>query len=454
MALDPFDERYKDSETEQTQSAGAIMARLGQQARSVQEAEILPILPPPIPGLGTTGGFEFWVQSTGTDTPEQLQDVIDRIVAKARTRPELTGVNSTFRAGSQQLAVSVDRDRAQLLGLDMNDVYGTLQTLFGSSIVSQFTQFSRVWYVIMQAEPAFRTTPDDITRLYTRNAKGQMVPLSSVVTTSYTTGPDLISHFNGFPAARITGNAAPGYSSGEAMDVIASIAAETMPRSYTTGWSGVAYEEQKSGTSSMIVFVFGVLFVFLILAAQYESWILPAVVLMAVPFGVIGSLLATWLRGLDNDVYFQIGLLVMVGLAAKNAILIVEFAVRLSENPATTPAQAAVDAGKIRLRPIIMTSLAFIGGVIPLALATGAGANSRHSIGTGIIGGMIGVSTLALLFVPLFFDTFIRFARRIRQYFASRSQKVETSPVTLMPPDGTQTGDNKPDENKSQGGTP
>ena len=336
----------------------------------------------------------------------------------------------------------------------MNDVYGTLQTLFGSSIVSQFTQFSRVWYVIMQAEPAYRSAPDDITRLYTRNAKGQMVPLSSVVTTAYTTGPDLISHFNGFPAAKITGNAAPGYSSGEAMDVIASIAAEMMPRSYTTGWSGVAYEEQKSGTSSMIVFVFGVLFVFLILAAQYESWTLPAVVLMAVPFGVIGSLLATWLRGLDNDVYFQIGLLVMVGLAAKNAILIVEFAVRLAQKPGTTLAQAAVDAGKIRLRPIIMTSLAFIGGVIPLALATGAGANSRHSIGTGIIGGMIGVSTLALLFVPLFFDKFMRFERMLRRRFASGPAKSGTPPVALPPPDGTQNGNGKAEGDKPQGGTP
>jgi multidrug efflux pump len=239
-----------------------------------------------------------------------------------------------------------------------------------------------------------------------------MIPLSSVVTTRYVTGPDLMPHFNGFPSAKINGNAAAGYSSGQAIAVMEEVARETLPAGFRFAWSGLAYEEKKSGGTSTVAFAFGLLLVFLILAAQYESWTLPGAVVTAVPFGIVGALLATWLRGLDNDVYFQIGLLVLVGLAAKNAILIVEFAVELNQKEGKSLVDSAIEAGELRLRPIIMTSLAFIGGVIPLALASGAGANARHSIGTGIIGGMIGASTLALIFVPLFFVLFERFAQR------------------------------------------
>lgn len=454
MALKPFDERYKNIKTAEEQNAGTIMLELYKQTRAIEEAMILPILPPPIPGLGSTGGFEFWLQSTGSATPDQLQEVLDKIMAEARKRPELTSLNSTYQAHSQQLKIAVDRDKARLLGLDMDDITSTLQTQFGSSIVSQFNEYSRVWYVIMQSEPSFRASPDDIAKLYTRNTRGEMVPLSSVVTTSYTTGPDLVPHFNGFPAAEITGNAAAGYSSGQAMTAIEDVANAVMPKDFAYSWSGVAFEEQKSGTSSMIVFAFGVILVFLILAAQYESWALPAVILMAVPFGLIGSLLATWIRGLDNDVYFQVGLLVMVGLAAKNAILIVEFAVELARKPNTTLAQAAVQAGKIRFRPIIMTSLAFIGGVIPLAIAMGAGMNSRHSIGTGIIGGMIGVSTLALIFVPLFYDLFVGWEQKIKKRPGSDRKAVpqlSAPPKELPPPD--HPAEKKDDEDdKPQGG--
>ena len=238
------------------------------------------------------------------------------------------------------------------------------------------------------------------------------------------------------------------------MTAIEDVANAVMPKDFAYGWSGVAFEEEKSGTSSMIVFVFGVILVFLILAAQYESWALPAVILMAVPFGLIGSLLATWIRGLDNDVYFQVGLLVMVGLAAKNAILIVEFAVELAKKPNTTLAQAAVAAGKIRFRPIIMTSLAFIGGVIPLAIAMGAGANSRHSIGTGIIGGMIGVSTLALIFVPLFYDLFVGWEQKIKNRTGSDKKdvpKLAAPPKELPPPDHT-ASDKGNTDGKPEGG--
>ena len=410
FVLKPFEERYKDATTAKEQNARAVLTDIGRQAHAIEQGLVIPIAPPSIPGLGTTGGFEFWIQDTGNGTPQQLQQAVEAFVGKARARSELSGLTSTYRATSQQLRVDVDRDKATLLGVNVADVYGALQAQFGSAIVSQYNQFSRVWYVVLQSEPQFRIKPDDITRLYTRSASGQMIPLSALVTTRYVTGPDLMPHFNGFPAAQVTGNAAAGYSSGQAIEAMEEVAKEALPAGYSFAWSGLAFEEKKSGNTSAVAFAFGLLLVFLILAAQYESWSLPGSVVSAVPFGIIGALLATWARGLENDVYFQIGLLVLVGLAAKNAILIVEFAVDLHKKEGKDLIESAVEAGELRLRPIIMTSLAFIAGVIPLAIASGAGANSRHSIGTGIIGGMIGVSTLALLFVPLFFVLFERLA--------------------------------------------
>ncbi|MEF9942800.1 MAG: efflux RND transporter permease subunit, partial [Burkholderiaceae bacterium] len=312
FVLKPFEERYKDAATAKEQNARAVLMNIGMQARAIEQGLVIPIAPPAIPGLGTTGGFEFWVQDTGNGTPQQLQEVVQGFLAKARARGELAGLTSTYRASSQQLRVDVDRDKATLLGVNVADVYGTLQAQFGSAIVSQFNQFSRVWYVVLQSEPQFRIRPDDITRLYTRSASGQMIPLSALVTTHYVTGPDLVPHFNGFPAAQITGNAASGYSSGQAIEVMEVVAKEALPAGYTFAWSGLAYEEKQSGSTSAIAFAFGLLLVFLILAAQYESWSLPGSVVSAVPFGIIGALLATWMRGLDNDVYFQIGLLVLV----------------------------------------------------------------------------------------------------------------------------------------------
>jgi multidrug efflux pump len=309
------------------------------------------------------------------------------------------------------MRANVDRSKAVLLGVPIADVNSALQAQFGSIVVSQFTQYSRVWNVVLQADAPYRETPNDITKLYTRSSNGKMVPLSAVVNTDYVIGPDLMPHFNGFPAAQLIGAAREGYSSGDAIKAMQEVAAKVLPEGYGYEWSGMAYQEIKSGNSSAIAFAFGVLIVFLILSAMYESWTLPGAVLTAVPFGLIGALIATWARGLENDVYFQIGLLVLVGLAAKNAILIVEFAVEL-RHQGKSLLDAAVEAGELRLRPIIMTSLAFIFGCVPLAIALGAGMNARHSLGTGIIGGMIGASTLALLFVPLFFYLFEQLAER------------------------------------------
>jgi len=419
-----FKERYASIETALKENARAILRSVYVQSHDVNTGLFIPIAPPAIPGIGTSSGFEFWVQDLYSGEPVQLYEVTQAVLTEANKRPELANLNSTFRASSLQLHANVDRDMAVLLGVSIEDVYSALQAQFGSMQVSQYEQYSRVWNVILQSDAPYRQQPLDITRLYTRSNNNKMIPLSAMVTTNYTIGPSLVPHFNGFPAAQITGAAAPGYSSGDAIHAMETVAREVLPQGYRFAWSGMALQEKESSSSSTIAFVFGLLIVFLILAAQYESWSLPISVLTAVPFGVIGALLATLLRGLENDVYFQIGLLVLVGLAAKNAILIVEFAVGLRKQGKSV-VDSAVEAGELRLRPILMTSLAFICGVLPLFFAMGAGANARHSIGTGIIGGMIGASTLALLYVPLFFYIFDRMAEKFSKKGELQPQKEE-----------------------------
>jgi len=405
-----FKERYGSIQAAKEQNARAILVRLFNEAKLIEEGVVLPIAPPPIPGIGTTGGFEFWIQDTAAGSPVELEVQTKAFLERARQRPELTGLNSTFTASAQQLRAEVDRDKATLLGVPVQDVYSAIQAQFGSLTVSQFSQFSRVWWVIVQSDARYREQPSDLTRLYTRNHQGQMVPLSAVVNTSWTSGPDILPHFNGFPSAKIIGSAAAGYSSGQAIAAMEEVAAE-MPPQYRPAWSGLAFDEKKSGGTSMLAFAFGLLIVFLVLAAQYESWTLPGAVMTAIPFGVLGALAVNAIRGLDNDVYFQIGLLVLIGLGAKNAVLRVSAAVDFRKQGYSIM-DATRLAGEQRLRPIIMTSLAFAVGCLPLALALGAGANARHSIGTGIIGGMIGETTLAMLYVPLFFYIFDRLSER------------------------------------------
>jgi multidrug efflux pump len=411
VALKDFKERYDTTEAARAQNARAVLMNVYRDAQKIDEAIVIPVAPPPIPGIGTTGGFEFWIEDTGSGDPTLLDQVTQDFLAKARTRPELTGLSSTFRANTQQLRANVDRDKATLLGVPVEDVYSAIQAQFGSLTASQYNQYSRVWWVIVQSDAKFRQDPADLTRLYTRSNNGQMVPLSALVTTEWVAGPDLLPHFNGFPAAKVNGNAATGYSSGDALAAMESVARDVLPPGYTFAWSGIAFEEKKSGGTSMIAFVFGLIIVFLVLAAQYESWTLPGAVMTAVPFGILGALVTNWLRGLENDVYFQIGLLVLIGLGAKNAVLRVTAAVEF-RHQGHSIMEATRLAGEQRLRPIIMTSLAFAMGCLPLALALGAGANARHSIGTGIIGGMIGETTLAMLYVPLFFYLFDRLSER------------------------------------------
>jgi multidrug efflux pump len=409
-----FAERYTSANIG-SQNARAVLGKAYQQLGNDPRGVILPVNPPSIPGLGTTGGLEVWVQSKGDKTVQQMAGSIGEYVAAVKKAPELARVTSTFNAASQQLMVDVDRDKAETLGVPVEDVYGTLQTMFGSLYVSQFIKSSRLWQVILQAEPPYRLKPEDLERLYVRNKDKAMVPLSSVVTSHYVTGPDLMTRFNNFPAVKITANPAPGYSSGQAIAALERVGAQVLPSDFGLAWSGEAFEEKKAGSASASVFGFGLVMVFLILAAQYEKWSLPVGVLMAVPFALFGALLAVMLRGLNNDVYFQIGLTMLIALAAKNAILIFEFAV-LNREKGESFYDAAVIAARERLRPIVMTSLAFILGCVPLAIATGASANSRISIGTGVIGGMLAATVIAVFFIPMFYYMIEkwtdRFARR------------------------------------------
>ena len=379
-----------------------VIAYAAPRLQAIQEGIALPIQPPSIPGLGTQGGFEFWLQNRGQGGAKRLAEVAQELIAKGNERPEITRLNSTINASSRQLFSNVDRSKAETLGVSVPDVYAALQTLFGSLYVSQYNKYGRVWQVILQAIPEFRETPKDINNIFVRQRDGEMVPLSSVVTSRYVTGPDLLPRFNGFMAAKITGDADTGFSSGQSISTMEEVANQIMPDGFTYSWSGQAYEEKKASGSSAIIFAFALVMVFLILSAQYEQWSLPVAVITAVPFGIFGALVSVWLRGMENDVYFQIGLVTLIGLSAKNAILIVEFA-ELKYNEGLSPFDAALEAARLRLRPILMTSLSFILGSMPLVLASGAGAASRHSIGTGIIGGMIGATSLALFFVPLFY---------------------------------------------------
>jgi multidrug efflux pump len=382
--------------------APAVIAGALPGLAAIREALVFAFNPPSIPGLGNIGGFEFWIQGRSEGDIGKLETVTQQFIQKAKIRPELLGLQSTIRATTPQIYLDVDREKAETLGVAINDVYDTLQILFGSLYVSQFTKYSRLYQVVVQAEADYRTKPEDIDQVYVRSRDGKMIPLKALVTLKNVPGPDLVSRFNSFPAARVLGAAAPGYSSGDAVKAVEELAAEALPAGYSYAWSGEAYELKKAGAASILAFVFGIVMVFLILAAQYERWSLPLGVVLTVPFALFGATLAIWWRGIANDIYFQIGLLTLIALAAKNAILIIEFAI-LKRKEGLSILEAAVEASRLRLRPIVMTSFAFILGCLPLAVAAGASSGSRRSIGTGVIGGMLGATLIAVFFIPLFF---------------------------------------------------
>ncbi|MGN0925234.1 efflux RND transporter permease subunit [Ectopseudomonas mendocina] len=358
--------------------------------------------PPPITGMSTTGGFESYIQDRSGSSVEQLGEKVQAFVEAASKRPELAGVQSTFSANVPQYYIDLDRTKTRALGVSVSDVFTAMQATFGSYYVNDFTLYGRTWQVSLQSESQFRRKPEDLGQVYVRSSSGDLVPLSTLLRVRRILGPDSYDRFNVYPSAKVLGGPAPGYSSGQALAAMQEVADEVLGEDYSLGWIGSAYQELATQGSGAQAFVFGLILVFLILAAQYERWTLPLAVVTAVPFAVFGAILAVWLRGIQNDVYFQVGLVTLIGLAAKNAILIVEFAVLLrAEGKGIF--EAAQEAAKLRFRPIVMTSLAFILGCVPLAISSGAGSASRHSIGTGVIGGMLAATLLATFLIPMFY---------------------------------------------------
>ncbi len=357
---------------------------------------------PPITGMSMTGGFEGYIQNRSGKTSQELMAKTQEFINEASKRPELANVKTTFSVSTPQYRIDLDREKARVMNVPINAVYTVMQSTFGSLYVNDFTYMGRNFRVSVQSEAKFRRTPDDLRYVYVKSNDGKLVPLSTLINVERVTGPELVNRFNIFPAAKIMGDPAVGYSSGQAITAMEEVAEKVLGSDYSLSWIGSAYQEKLAGGASSQAFAFGLIMIFLILAAQYEKWSLPMVVILSVPFAVLGALIAVYLRGIQNDLYFQVGLVTLIGLAAKNAILIVEFAVVKVEE-GLSYANAAIEAAKLRFRPIVMTSLAFTFGVLPLAISTGAGAGSRHSIGTGMIGGMILSTFVATLFVPMFF---------------------------------------------------
>jgi len=387
---------------EASQSAAALAQSFMALNGPVRDAMVLAFTPPPIMGMSNTGGFEAFVQDRAGAGPQPLIDATQKLIDAASKRPELAGVRTTFVSNVPQYRIQLDREKAKALGVPIASIFETMQSTFGSLYVNDFTLFGRNYKVNLQAEANFRERPEDLKQVFVKANSGSLIPIDTLLRMERIIGPDQVDRFNAFTAAKVMGNPSPGYSSGQAIKIMQELAGQTLPDGYQIAWTGSAYQEIATGGTGSQALIFGLIMVFLILAAQYEGWSLPFAVVLAVPFALFGALVAISLRGLNNDVYFQIGLVTLIGLASKNAILIVEFAV-LKRREGLSAMEAAAEAAKLRFRPIIMTSLAFILGCVPLAISSGAGAASRHSIGTGVIGGMLAATFIAMFFIPLFY---------------------------------------------------
>ncbi|HXY15400.1 MAG TPA: multidrug efflux RND transporter permease subunit [Terriglobales bacterium] len=383
-------------------SANAVVNRLRGKLFGVSGAIVLPFLPPAVEGLGALGGFQFEVQDQGAHTLQELASVVQDMVRQGSGQKELAGLFSTYTANDPQFVVTIDREKAKSLHVPLQQVTDALGVYMGSAYVNDFNFNNRSYRVYVQADQQFRSQPKDIQQYYVRSDIGGMIPLDNLVTISQSAAPQVINHYNLFRSAEIDGSAGPGFSSGQAIAAMENLSKKVMPQGFTYEWTGISLEELASGRTTMILFALGVLVVYLTLSAQYESFVLPFIVLLAVPMAMLGALLAQSLRGLQNDVYCQIGLVMLVGLASKNAILIVEFAEQLRERGMPL-VEATIEAARIRLRPILMTSFAFILGVLPLMVAHGAGQEGRHSVGTTVFGGMIMSTLLNLFFIPVLY---------------------------------------------------
>jgi multidrug efflux pump len=397
ITLKPFDER-----TSKDVSMGALVGTLNQRLSSIQDAFVAVFPPPAVNGLGTVGGFKLQLEDRAGVGDSALYASAQTLLGKMYQTPQVAGPFSSFQINVPQLFADVDRDKAKQLGIPLHDLFETLRIYLGSAYVNDFNKFGRTYQVIAQADAPFRATAENVTQLKVRNNTGEMVPLGSVVNVKQSYGPDQVTHYNGYPAADINGSAAPGISSGEAVAIMERMAAETLPNGISADWTELTFQQKLAGNTAIFVFPLCVLLVFLVLAAQYESWSLPLVIILIVPMTLLSAIAGVWITRGDNNVFTQIGLLVLVGLACKNAILIVEFA-RDLERQGRDRLSAALEASRIRLRPILMTSFAFIAGVVPLVVAHGAGAEMRRVMGIAVFSGMLGVTFFGLLFTPVFY---------------------------------------------------
>jgi hydrophobic/amphiphilic exporter-1 (mainly G- bacteria), HAE1 family len=383
-------------------SLEAVLNRLRGQVFGIPGAMVIPVAPPSIQGVSSFGGFQMEILDLAGADITELASVTQQVAGAGNQSGRVAGLFSAFTANDPQLVVTIDRDKARSLGLPIREVTDALAVLLGSQYVNDFDFNNRAYRVYVQGDQQFRAQPTDLSQYYARASNGDMVPLSAVVRTSETTAPAVINHFNLFRSTEITGAALPGVSSGQALEQMEQIARETLPQGYDFAWAGLSLEEVKSGNQAAYLFGLSIVLVYLVLAAQYESWILPFIILLGVPLAVFGALSAQLLRGFSNDVFCQVGLVMLIGLAAKNSILIVEFAEQL-RGQGRSIVEAAIEAARIRLRPILMTSFAFILGVLPLAYATGAGAGARNSVGTAVAGGMLASTFLSILFIPVLY---------------------------------------------------
>jgi hydrophobe/amphiphile efflux-1 (HAE1) family protein len=398
LALAPFEERARDPK----KSAAAIQGALFQRFASIQEGLVVVVMPPPVRGIGTSGGFRMMVEDRGGAGPQALQGAVYAMMGRAAQTPGLTQVFSLFEASTPQLYLDIDRTKVEMLGVNVGDVFGALQTYLGSSYVNDFNLLGRVFRVTAQADAGFRLDPKDVLKIRVRNASGETVPIGSFSSVRDISGPYRVPRYNLYPAAELDGAPAPGYSQGQAIELMQKLANETLPPGFSYEWTTLAYQQLRAGSTATFAFVLAVVFVFLVLAAQYESLTLPLAVILIVPMCLIASITGVILRGMDNNILTQVGFIVLIGLAAKNAILIVEFAKQL-EDRGNSRSTAAAEAARLRLRPILMTSLAFIFGVVPLVWAVGAGAELRQTLGTAVFAGMIGVTAFGLIFTPAFY---------------------------------------------------
>jgi hydrophobic/amphiphilic exporter-1 (mainly G- bacteria), HAE1 family len=397
VPLKSFEERKGEKH-----SAEAVLEELRGPLMGIQGALAIPFNPPAVQGLGNFGGFSFQVEDLGRNSLQTISNATNKLIGAGNSGKELTGLFTSFTANDPQYLVHIDREKAKSLQVPLSQITDALQVYMGSVYINDFDFNNRTYRVYLQADAPFRAKAKDISQYYLRSDTGRMIPLDNVVNVEQAANPQVISHFNLFRSAEIDGSAAPGRSSGDAIASMQELAKKNLPNGMTYEWSGLSLEEIESGGKAAILFGLGLLVVYLTLAAQYESYVLPFIVLLAVPVALLGAIGAVALRGLQNDVYCQVGLVMLIGLASKNAILIVEFAEQLRANGMST-VEAAVEAARIRLRPILMTSLAFILGVVPLVLATGAGRAGRISVGTTVFGGMIAATTLNLLFIPVLY---------------------------------------------------